>query len=276
MFGKNEIVQSRYFDNLPEDVLKIVSMFLTLQGEGPFSGELAVFIRGAKCNLRCSFCDTYFDSGDDLTFTQIFDHIQKLIKEFYTDKGLTIPSSVSMRALLLVVSGGEPLLQKNLTNFLNQAHARGYRCQIESNGIVERLIHCLTHLVISAKVNERTHKYILPNAVNLERADTLKFVISDEMPGYTDIPEFALDWYSRHPDRNLYVSPMNMYINQPSKVGNNADFVMRSEVDERISFWTPNLMDPIKNQRNHEYAAYLAMKYGCKLSLQTHLYASLP
>jgi organic radical activating enzyme len=96
------------------------------------------------------------------------------------------------------------------------------------------------------------------------------------MEGYTDIPEFALEWKEQFPHRHLFVSPMNMYLKAPEKVGDNANIKMRSQVDERISFWTPNLLDPVQNQRNHEYAAYIAMKHDARLSLQTHLYASLP
>jgi organic radical activating enzyme len=67
-----------------------------------------------------------------------------------------------------------------------------------------------------------------------------------------------------------------MYVTQPLKLASDANLKDRSEVNERISFWTPNLMDPAQNQKNHEYAAFIAMKFGCRLSLQMHLYASLP
>jgi 7-carboxy-7-deazaguanine synthase len=275
MFGKNSIKSEKYFKDAPESTLTLTSKFLTLQGEAWYSGVVAYFLRLSYCNLACSFCDTYFDAGDEFTFPEIFEAVNKDVAKFYEDKHLAVPSSVR-NSLLLVITGGEPLLQKNLTEFLYQAHSKGFRCQIESNGIVHRLIPPETHLVLSPKLNERITKYILPNRENLARADTLKFVISENMPGYTDIPDFALRWYEEHPDRNLYVSPMNMYISQPVKVGNNADIDARSEVDERISFWTPNLMDPVQNQKNHEYAAFIAMKHGARLSLQTHLYASLP
>jgi organic radical activating enzyme len=64
MFGTNEIVGKKYFADAPADSLFVTSMFFTLQGEGPYSGMPALFIRLAKCNLDCSFCDTFFDDGD--------------------------------------------------------------------------------------------------------------------------------------------------------------------------------------------------------------------
>jgi organic radical activating enzyme len=220
-------------------------------------------------------CDTYFDSGDVFSFEQIFEKIDKTVRQFYSSRGLELPRAASEK-MLLVITGGEPLLQRNLTAFLAEADRRGYRVQIESNGIIYTRIPDSAHLVVSPKLNESICKFILPHKLNLERADTLKFVISESMPGYTDIPDFALDWYSKYPNRNLYVSPMNTYLKEPVKVGDNGDIDQRSEIDERVSFWTPGLLDPVQNQKNHEYAAYIAMKHGARLSLQTHLYASLP
>jgi organic radical activating enzyme len=40
----------------PRGLLDIVNVFLTIQGEGPFSGYPAVFIRMAGCTLRCPQC----------------------------------------------------------------------------------------------------------------------------------------------------------------------------------------------------------------------------
>src|SRR3954467_9071958 len=43
--------------------LSIHSIFYTLQGEGPYSGCPAVFMRLAGCNLQCPGCDTDYTSG---------------------------------------------------------------------------------------------------------------------------------------------------------------------------------------------------------------------
>lgn len=56
MFGTNQIVGKRHFRDAPKDSLFVTSMFFTLQGEGPFAGQPAYFIRLAKCNLACKFC----------------------------------------------------------------------------------------------------------------------------------------------------------------------------------------------------------------------------
>ena len=271
MFGKNVIHSPQSYTN-PEGTLVVTSIFYTLQGEGPYAGTPCVFVRLKGCNLNCSFCDTYFDSGDTLTYDQIYDKMVDAVHEFFDSKGLTpiIPD-------LVVITGGEPTLQfNNLNPFCVYLMNKGMEVQIESNGVLYRDFAPLVHVVCSPKINEKTGKYITPKPDMLERIDTLKFVVSaDPSSPYHDIPDFAKEWAFNHPHRSVYVSPMNMYINEPQKIGNNGTLEMRSEVDERISFWTPNLLDPVQNQANHEHAAFLAMKYGVKLNLQMHLYSSL-
>ena len=82
MFGKNEIVGKKYFDDAG-DKLFVTSIFYTLQGEGPYRGEPAVFVRLAKCNLACTFCDTYFDGGDWLTFEQLDQRIETAVNDYF-------------------------------------------------------------------------------------------------------------------------------------------------------------------------------------------------
>ena len=84
MFGTNAIIGKKYFKETPVDSLFVTSMFFTLQGEGPYAGLPAVFIRLTKCNLTCSFCDTFFDDGEWMTFEQIeANHTYGLLPDDY-------------------------------------------------------------------------------------------------------------------------------------------------------------------------------------------------
>lgn len=275
MFGKNEIVGPSYFKGMAGDQLMITSTFATLQGEGPYAGEPAVFVRLSKCNRACTFCDTWFDSGDVLTFEQIYDKIVHAVDREV--ERAQIDRAMFMDRLLIVVTGGEPMLQKNLTAFLEFLHSRGFRTQIESNGDLLRPLPAQTTLVVSPKANENTGRYGALRGDVLERANALKFVVSaDPSSTHHTIPSYAFEFRKTKGPRSVYVSPMNIYNYEPRKVGNNATLEMRSEVDERISFWTPGLLNQTSNQLNHEYAALLAMQHGFTLQLQMHLYASLP
>ena len=281
MFGKNEIVGQKYFNNAAEDQLFVTSIFYTLQGEGPYRGEPSVFIRLAKCNLACSFCDTYFDGGDWLTFEQIDLRVGNVLREYF---GGVIPDWAEQK-IGLVITGGEPMLQKNLGPFLEYVKDHFAWTQIESNGTVWQDIPSSTTLVCSPKCSEKNGapvKYLRPNADVMERADCLKFVMNaDPDSPYSSIPDWAHEYASVGSGKQVFISPMNIYNREPQKskqmrsTKNDITIEERSAVDEVISFWEEGLLDMKENQKNHEYAAKYCAQHGFTLNLQIHLYASL-
>ena len=175
----NEKVGRNYFKDTPENTLTVTSRFYTLQGEGPFRGFPAYFIRLAKCNLDCSFCDTYFDKGDVLTFDEIFDQIDIDIQNFYDERKMILPgwATETDRRIVLVITGGEPSLQVNLRSFLYYANDIFYHTQIESNGILHLDLEDRTTYVVSPKCLEKNGtvvKYLTPNSETLKRASFSK------------------------------------------------------------------------------------------------------
>jgi 7-carboxy-7-deazaguanine synthase len=313
MFGKNEIVGKRWFKENPESTenkMFVTSMFLTLQGEGPLRGKVAFFIRLAKCNLRCNFCDTFFDDGDWLTFDQIEERIEKTIEAFYKEKRKDRPEwtrhsngtrgefadediAVIKKKMVLVMTGGEPMLQDNIGPFLERMENIFEETQIESNGTQNTKIPDSTILVISPKCAEKKDvltgqmvatKYLTPRADVLERANCLKFVMeATEGSPYNEIPEWAHEWKRLEIGRTdqVFVSPMNIYNEIPQKAKelragkNDITIEERSTIDEVISFWTPNLLNMDENQKNHEYAAMYCIEHGFIFNVQIHLLASL-
>jgi organic radical activating enzyme len=275
MFGKNEIVGQKYFDNAG-DKLFVTSIFYTLQGEGPYRGEPAVFVRLAKCNLACSFCDTYFDGGDWLDFSDVKLRIFDAVVNHF---GGEVPTWFSKK-VGLVITGGEPMLQKNLGLFLEYIKDHFAWTQIESNGTIVQDIPDSTTLVVSPKCLEKNGKpvkYLEPNPKMLARADCLKFVMNaDPDSPYSSIPDWA-----KVDSRKVFISPMNVYNREPQKSKqirsekNSITLEERSAVDEVISFWEEGLLDMKENQKNHEYTAQFCAKNGFTLNLQLHLYASL-
>lgn len=282
MFGHNEIVGRKYFRQSPEaneGKFLVTSVFYTLQGEGPLRGEPAVFVRLAKCNLACSFCDTYFDSGDWMTPEQLQTAIFRAV-----DKEAIVEHP--LKHVNLIFTGGEPSLQDLgvLCHCFDDMFAK---IQIESNGtLYPKNLPDSTILVISPKCAEKDGKaikYLRPSDDVLDRADCLKFVVEapvNNISPYNEIPEWALEWRERT-DLPIFVSPINVYNDEPRRskqlrTSNKAITLEdRSSIDEVISFWEPGLLNMQANQANHEYAARLCMRYRLTLNLQLHLYTSL-
>ena len=280
MFGKNEIVGQKFFKD--KEGLMVVSRFMTLQGEGPYRGYPAFFVRLAKCNLACSFCDTYFDNGDWFTVEELMKEVNESIVDHF---GGTLPPYMAgeKKQAVFVLTGGEPLLQKNIKGLLEAVNKEFAYSQIESNGIVSTEIPAETCLVVSPKCLEKNGvavKYLTPKAETLARADCLKFVMSaDQDSPYSSIPDWAFEWRNQT-GKQIFVSPMNIYNKAPRKFDeeystDNIKIGERSDVDEVISFWEDGLLDMKSNQINHEYTAKYCVDHGLTYNLQQHLYAGL-
>lgn len=95
----------------------IVEIFESLQGEGANTGMPAVFIRFGKCNLTCPWCDTPYNEFSLLTFLQILQKVR------------------SFSAKNIIITGGEPTIQPNLSLLLDQLKQEGYFLAIETNGL---------------------------------------------------------------------------------------------------------------------------------------------
>jgi len=99
----------------------------TLQGEGPSAGRAAAFVRLGRCNLACRWCDTPYtwdwdrhDPAEELTTMAVAEVLARLD---------------AMDVGLLVVTGGEPLLQqRHLPPLLEGAKARGWSVELETAG----------------------------------------------------------------------------------------------------------------------------------------------
>ena len=99
------------------------SIFFTIQGEGPFTGMPAIFIRLAGCNLKCLRCDTDYTTGRELlSLDSIRTRLRKILPARYMP--------------LVVITGGEPFRQR-ITLLVAMLIDLGYIVQIETNGTLK-------------------------------------------------------------------------------------------------------------------------------------------
>lgn len=116
MYGQNKVSGS--FNESGSHLL-VNEMFYTLQGEGPDAGRPAIFVRLSKCNLRCYFCDTEFEKGEEYELGRLFEDVAELARE--------------KRCSLVVITGGEPLLQ-NILPFVRRLNEFDISCSVETAG----------------------------------------------------------------------------------------------------------------------------------------------
>ena len=138
MKGRNRVTRPYPIQDCEADqTLRVHSIWRTIQGEGPYTGHPAVFVRLTGCNLRCHFCDTEFDSGTDWLTKDLVNEVVRV--------------GIGMVDPLVVITGGEPMLQ-NIAPFTHLL-PRGWRIQVETAGTVfnSTKVRYDTHFVISPK-----------------------------------------------------------------------------------------------------------------------------
>ena len=99
----------------------INEIFCSLQGEGFLAGVPSVFVRLAGCPLQCKWCDTKYAwdqrAGEDYGIYDIVETVQQWPCKF------------------IVITGGEPMINPDLLQFVRQLKAAGKHITIETAGI---------------------------------------------------------------------------------------------------------------------------------------------
>lgn len=160
--------------------LQIIESFASIQGETSWAGLPTYFIRLARCNLRCTWCDTTysFERGETVSI--------KDLEEKVHNAGCPY----------VCITGGEPLLQKEvyllMTNLLNS----GYRLSLETGGSlptdkVDPKIKII--LDIKCPASQMADKNHWHNLSLLRPHDEVKFVIQDRADY-----QFALEVVNRY------------------------------------------------------------------------------
>jgi 7-carboxy-7-deazaguanine synthase len=211
-------------DRNPEGTVIVHSLFLTIQGEGPFAGESAVFIRLTGCNLQCPGCDTEYTSRANVVTPQ------EIITSMRTWFDWNHENAV------VVITGGEPFRQ-NITPLVNALIERRYNVQIETNGVLypgDDFPWDSVTIVCSPKTGK-----IHPKTA--ERVHAFKYVLSWDSVAPDGLPEMALGHplhgartIARPPygwDGPIYLQPMD--VKDEAENTRNMDAVVDSVLKHR-------------------------------------------
>ena len=139
-------------------MIQLAELFYSIQGEGAWSGTPAVFIRLAGCNLACDFCDTDYA----LKFIANVEEVVARVRELGGD------------CPMVILTGGEPLAQKETLALIDALRADGRRVHIESNGTIAAALPSDVWLCVSPK--ERVDPQMAA------RANEAKLIVDERVP----------------------------------------------------------------------------------------------
>ena len=148
------------------NTLRINEIFYSIQGESTYAGMPCVFVRLTHCNLRCSFCDTEyaFYEGDYNSYEEILSEIKKY------------------KCSIVEITGGEPLVQKNVLPFMTMLCDKEYEVLIETGGHMDiSIIDSRVKRIMDIKCpgSGESEKNYWENLNYITESDQIKFVISD-------------------------------------------------------------------------------------------------
>jgi organic radical activating enzyme len=244
MFGRNTLA-SVVHHSTDGSTLSVKEVFHTIQGEGPFAGMPAVFVRLAGCNLRCVWCDTDFDNGVDV-------HTFNLINQI---RDMSVNHSLKVTTLV-VITGGEPLRQ-NIYPLTSALITLGYSVQIETAGTtMPRELPSEVHIVCSPKTQ------VVHADIELRCKDWKYIVAADDASDEDGLPHFPTQ-PTQKGNRKVFRGKGTIWV-QPR-----FDYLESYDVRKLVP-------DTESNARNVEHAVHIAMRYNYRLSLQIHKQLNLP
>jgi 7-carboxy-7-deazaguanine synthase len=224
-------------------LLQVAEIFPTIQGEGPYAGQAAIFIRLAGCNLQCPACDTDYTSTRRVMKV---DEVVSVAYEYWRERH-------GMR--LVVITGGEPFRQPCgwlVTNLREQ----GFRIQFETNGtLYDPSISEDDYRHLSIVCSPKTPAI---NGLLSKRITAYKYVVrAGEIDPYDGLPLSTMGVDFEHPGMTPARPPL----------GWSPDKVYIQPQDEQ---------DEYSNRANVAAAVEVVKKHGYILSIQTHKIIGLP
>ena len=147
-----------------KETLTINEIYHSIQGESTWAGEPCVFVRLTFCDLRCNYCDTEY--------------------AFYEGKKQTLPEIAAAVAqfgcALVEITGGEPLLQRNVLPLMTMLADAGQTVLLETSGAhdisnVDPRVHRIMDLKTPG--SGESERNLFSNVEHLTARDEVKFVI---------------------------------------------------------------------------------------------------
>jgi 7-carboxy-7-deazaguanine synthase len=147
--------------------MRITEIYASVQGETQYAGLPCTLVRTTGCDLRCNYCDSAFSfyGGSEMSLEAILAEVGRL------------------GAPLVLLTGGEPLLQREIGVLAERLLAQGYRVMIETSGAhpVSALPPEVIRIVdVKTPASGESHRMRWDVLDGLRAQDAVKFVVADE------------------------------------------------------------------------------------------------
>lgn len=124
--------------------IKVSEIFTSFQGEGPYVGTPATFLRLYGCNLDCEWCDTDISTYEILSVDDVAEILLTQM-EFNNIK-------------TLIITGGEPTLQMEEVKRLIKEIPEDIKIQMETNGSIFEYIPEIEYVISPKEDKEKVFK----------------------------------------------------------------------------------------------------------------------
>ncbi len=148
--------------------MRITEIYASIQGETQYAGLPCTLVRTTGCDLRCRYCDSVhaFHGGRELSVDEIVAEVQRL----------AVP--------LVLLTGGEPLLQPEITLLAEQLLAAGFRVMLETSGAhpLGGIPPAVVRVVdVKTPGSGESNRMCWETVSDLRPCDAIKFVLCDEV-----------------------------------------------------------------------------------------------
>ena len=176
-------------------------------------GVPTVFVRAVGCNLRCSWCDTMYsmEGGTEMSIPEILDKVGE--------------------CRTVCVTGGEPMLHKDILELLDALIAKGKKVVLETNGSIDlkdvpKDPLMMISMDIKCPSSGMQDRMLDSNIDLLSMKDQLKFIIKDR-----EDFDYAVRYLREHPVKtNVIFGP----VGGTDKLGWLVEQVLENDVDARV------------------------------------------
>lgn len=178
-------MNNEQFTDTANIAFPVLEIFSSISGEAQHAGELTTFIRLSGCNLRCKYCDTQkMLDENNFTMMSIDDIVDMCHKNGHRH---------------IVLTGGEPLLKKDVSKLIAELMLESFEVEIETNGSVDihKIVEELDAMELpyglgnnymftidwktgASGMTDKMNADMFEHLDDLSSQDTVKFVVAED------------------------------------------------------------------------------------------------